>query len=111
MDFTNEITILTWKLVKNMNGITLEEGLTLASYVKSSTYRYKVLESLKKHNIATPTTISKDTGILVNHMSNVLRELKQNGYVECINEDTHKGRLYRLTMMGNLIVSDYLPLL
>ena len=91
--------------------LTLEEGLVMASYVKSSTYRYKVLECLHTHKVSTPTMISEDTGILVNHMSNILKQLKENGYVECINEESRKGRLYRLTSLGELVVSNYLPLL
>ena len=95
----------------SVEDLTFEEGLTLASYVKTSTYRYKVLDCLKKQNVATPTMISRETGIMINHMSNILRQLKDKGYVECINESSKKGRLYRLTSMGEVIASDYLPLL
>ncbi len=85
-------------------------ALVLASYIKSSQYRFKVAESLMG-SVMTPTEISNDTGILVAHMSNVLKQLKSKDIIECINEDARKGRLYRLTDTGNLVVNEYLPLL
>lgn len=85
------------------------EGLTLASYIKTSKYRYKVMRSLKKYSLQTPTEISKDTGILVSHMSNVLRQLKEKNLIECVNENSHKGRIYRLTSIGYVVANDYLP--
>lgn len=36
-----------------------------------------------------------------NHISNVLRQLKDHELVECINLEVKKGRLYRLTEKGN----------
>ena len=39
-------------------------------------------------------------------MSNVLRDLKQNGVVECINEEVRRGRLYRLTDLGEEIAEN-----
>ena len=39
-------------------------------------------------------------------MSKVLKELKDAGIAECINEDVRKGRLYRLTDVGNEIAEN-----
>ena len=50
--------------------------------------------------------ISKDSGIKKNHISKVLRELKDAGVAECINEESKRGRLYRLTSLGNKIVDN-----
>ena len=47
-----------------------------------------------------PKDIAKDSGILQNHISNVLRELKDKNVVECLNPNRRKGRLYRLTDDG-----------
>ena len=55
-----------------------------------------------------PTQIAKDAGIRPNHISKVLRELKESGVAECINEDQKKGRLYRLTDVGEEIVDKIL---
>ena len=38
-------------------------------------------------------------------MSKVLKELKESGVAECINEEARKGRLYRLTELGEEIVT------
>ena len=71
-----------------------------------SSYRANTVKTLK-NEVKTPTNIAEDAGIRVNHISKVLRELKESGVAECINEDSRKGRLYRLTDVGDEIV-DYL---
>lgn len=68
-------------------------------YVARSTYRVKVLKSLKT-NVKMPKQIANDSGILTNHISNVLRQLKEKDIVECINPEVRKGRLYRLSDEG-----------
>ena len=56
-----------------------------------------------KNETKIPTQIAKDAGIRSNHISKVLRELKEVGVAECINEEARKGRLYRLTDLGEEI--------
>ncbi|WP_407374853.1 winged helix-turn-helix domain-containing protein [Methanobrevibacter sp.] len=73
------------------------------AYVNISTYRAKAVKSLKDQ-IKTPTKIAKDTGIRKNHISKVLKELKDEGVAECVNEEAYRGRLYRLTKEGKEIV-------
>ena len=53
-----------------------------------------------------PTQIAKDAEIRTNHISKVLKELKSEGIAECINEEQRKGRLYRLTDVGDEIVKN-----
>ncbi|WP_459538153.1 transcriptional regulator [Methanobrevibacter sp.] len=53
-----------------------------------------------KDDVKMPMEIAQDSGIDKNHISKVLRELKDEGIAECINEETKKGRLYRLTDIG-----------
>ena len=65
-------------------------------YVKRSQYRSKILKSLVD-DVKMPSQIAKDTGIVQNHISNSLRQLKEHELVECINPEVRKGRLYRLT--------------
>lgn len=78
-----------------------ENLLILASYVKISSYRFKVVEVLSKNKkVMIPTDIAKSCDIRTNHISKVLSELKSNGIVECLNEEARKGRLYRLTDLG-----------
>lgn len=75
-------------------------------YIKKSSYRYKVVKALGT-DIKLPKEIANDSGILLNHISNVLRNLRENGIIECLNPNLRKGRLYRLTDKG-LEVFEYL---
>ena len=72
-------------------------------YIEKSQYRSKVLKTLA-NNAKMPSQIAKDTGIVQNHISNTLRQLKEHDLVECINPEVRKGRLYRLTDDGEEIV-------
>lgn len=86
--------------------ITIEdETLIKLSYVNISSYRAKTVKSLRGE-VKIPTKIAEDTGILPNHISKVLKELKEAGVAECINEEAKKGRLYRLTDVGEEIAEN-----
>ncbi len=54
----------------------------------------------------TPTQIANDSDIRMSHISNVLKELKDCGVAECINENERKNRIYRLTPLGRDIVKN-----
>ena len=82
-----------------------DETLKKYSYVSISSYRTKTVKSLQ-NEVKIPTNIAKDTGILPNHMSKVLKELKDVGVAECINPEVRKGRLYRLTDLGDEIANN-----
>lgn len=68
-------------------------------YVNRSKYRTRTLRAIGD-GIKMPKEIARDSGILQNHISNVLRELKDKDLVECLNPDVRKGRLYRLSDDG-----------
>ena len=68
-------------------------------YVSKSSYRVKVIKALGE-DAKMPTKIADDSGILPNHISNVLRQLKEKEIVECLNPEMRKGRLYRLSDEG-----------
>ena len=53
-----------------------------------------------------PSQIAKDSDILQNHISAVLRQLKEHELVECINPEVRKGRLYRLTDKGDEVIKN-----
>ena len=82
-----------------------DETLKIFAYVSISSYRAKSLKALKDGE-KTPTNIAKDSGIRLNHISNVLRELKQQDLVVCLNEDKRKNRLYKLTSLGEEIAEN-----
>ena len=81
--------------------MSFEIECTIA-YVLSSTYRLKVVKVLHK-NMSFPAKIAKNSGIRLNHISKVLKDLKDNNIVECINPEVRKGKLYRLTDKGEKI--------
>lgn len=74
-------------------------------YVEKSSYRVKVLKAIGG-DVKIPTEIANDSGVLRSHVSNVLRELKDEDLVECLNPKSRKGRLYRLTQEGSDILDD-----
>ena len=82
-----------------------DEMLTEISYVEISKYRTKVMKSLNE-DVKIPSVIAKDSGIITNHISKVLSELKAHELVECINPEVRKGRLYRLTDKGDVVVKN-----
>ena len=77
-----------------------DELLKKCSYVAISSYRRKVLETLK-NDVKIPTKISEESGVGIKHVSNVLTDLKEHNLIVCINEDAHKGRLYRKLLFLN----------
>ena len=79
-----------------------DETLKIFAYVSISSYRAKSLKALMDGK-KTPTNIAKDSGIRLNHISNVLRELKEQDLVVCLNEDQKKYRYYELTELGEEI--------
>ena len=76
-----------------------DETLKVYGYVISSSYRERSVKSLNDSN-KIPTDLAEDIGVRTNHISKVLRELKECGVAECINEEKRKNRVYRLTPMG-----------
>ena len=81
-----------------------DKTLKTFAYVDISSYRRETVKVLKGE-VKMPTQIARDSGIRTNHISKVLRELKEANVVECINcKEARKGRLYRLTDAGKEIV-------
>lgn len=71
-------------------------------FVKRSSYRQNVLKSLA-NDVLMPKEIAKRSNIKTNHVSKVLAELKSKELIEIINPEVRKGRLYRLTDIGEEI--------
>lgn len=76
-----------------------DEIFQLLGYVMASEYRTNILKSIGK-SIKIPSAIAEDIGLRTNHVSNVLKDLKENDLVICLNEDARKGRLYKNTKLG-----------
>lgn len=74
-------------------------------YVEKSSYRVRILKAIGD-DVKIPTEIANDSGVLRNHVSNVLRELKEQDLIECLNPNSRKGRLYRVTDEGSEILKE-----
>ena len=72
-------------------------------FVRRSTYRQRVLKSLND-DVLMPKEIAERSNIKTNHVSKVLSELKSKELIELVNPEARKGRLYRLTSVGDEIV-------
>lgn len=81
-----------------------DETLKIFAFISISSYRSKALKALEKED-KTPTQIANDSNIRMSHISNILKELKDCGVAECINEGERKNRIYRLTPLGRDIVN------
>ena len=76
-----------------------ERILESLGYVMASTYRLSVIQYIGK-GVKIPSDIARKIGVRTNHISNVLADLKANGLVICLNENAHKGRLYKNTELS-----------
>lgn len=81
-----------------------DEILKPLGYVMASSYRLSVIKYIG-NGVKIPSDIAKKIGVRTNHISNVLADLKENGLVICLNEDAHKGRLYKNTELSIEIIN------
>lgn len=85
--------------------IDKNEVTKIASWVIISSYRNRVMIALGG-KLKTPSTLARESGVKINHISKTLKELKQKKLVICINEDVHKGRLYQMTDLGKQVLQE-----
>ena len=76
------------------------------SMIKNSEYRKKILLSLTNVNYLTPSEISEKTKLRLNHVSNFLKDLKDNKLILCLNDDDKRGRLYQITELGKKVAKE-----
>ena len=76
------------------------------SIIKNSEYRRKILLSLVEVNYLTPSEISEKTKLRLNHVSNFLKDLKDNKLIICLNDDEKRGRLYQITELGKKVAKE-----
>lgn len=72
-------------------------------FVLASEYRKKVIIFLQDRP-NTPSVISEKTKIYPSHISNTLSELVEKKLVVCITPKLRKGKLYKLTTIGLIIL-------
>ena len=76
------------------------------SIIKNSGYRRKILFSLSDANYLTPSEISEKTKLRINHISNFLKDLKDNKLIICLNDAEKRGRLYQITELGKRVAKE-----
>lgn len=81
-----------------------KEIIVLAGWVKASSYRNRVMINLG-NKTKTPSSIARDAQIRMNHVSAVLKSLKEKQLIICLNEDSKKGRLYQITDLGKQVIN------
>ena len=73
------------------------------AFVKASKYRTNIVKSLHRCN-KTPKELSIELSAHQKTIYVTLRQLRDQEIVEVINPEARKGRLYKLTEMGEAIV-------
>ncbi len=73
-------------------------------FVISSKYRKAVIFSLRERP-KTPSEIALESKCNISHISRALRELSGSRLTECVNPDATKGRVYKLTEIGEKVVA------
>ena len=87
-------------LYKNNIIIMNDESIfKLVGYVIASEYRTNIVKSIGEE-IKIPSVIAEEVNLRTNHVSKVLKDLKEEGIVVCLNEEARKGRLYKNTEVG-----------
>lgn len=81
-----------------------EETVEKLSFVRSSKHRENILRFIDDE-IKIPTEIAQNINISSKHISKYLGELKDKDIVTCLNEQDKRGRLYKLTPLGNEILN------
>ena len=84
-----------------MNKVTKWEDI---SFVVSSNYRKKVLQSLE--NPKMPSRISKELNINKTHISKTLNELTKRKVIKCLTPNSSKGKIYVIEDYGKEILKE-----
>lgn len=79
--------------------MTNEKIYETLGFVWASEYRINVIKCIGE-DMKIPSAIGNEIGLRTNHVSNVLKDLKENGIVICLNEKAKKGRIYKNTELG-----------
>ncbi len=79
------------------------EKWDLIGFVKISPHRRQTLKALEKDYLM-PSEIARLTGIRTTQASSALIDLKSKELVVCMNESAHKGRIYKITELGEDIL-------
>jgi len=71
----------------------------IIGFIKASTHRIKILDSLNQKE-QTPKELQDSIKIHFSQISLILKELIDKDLVQCLNEDSRKGKIYSITEKG-----------
>ncbi|MFH7880754.1 MAG: MarR family winged helix-turn-helix transcriptional regulator [Candidatus Aenigmatarchaeota archaeon] len=98
---------ILWKKFKEkrrnnlfMKGSYFEE----VSYLLSSSLSLKILIAISSLPFPTPTLIAKTIKCSPSNVSTKLIKLREKGLTICITPERRKGRIYKLTKKGKIVI-------
>lgn len=80
-----------------------EDLIEKVSFVRLSKHRTKILKILE-NGIMMPSEIKKQNKISYTHLSRYLNSLKDKNLIVCLNEQSKKGRYYKITPEGEKVL-------
>ena len=86
-----------------INQLTEEEKWELIGFVRISPHRLLTIQALR-NGFLMPSEIARLTGMKTTQASSALIDLKKKNLVVCMNESSHKGRIYQSTELGLAIL-------
>lgn len=78
----------------------------MVEYIKISKHREKVFKTLKNGS-KKPSDIARETNLNINSVSLSLKQLTEKELVYLLNPDDKKGRLYKLTELGETLIKEF----
>ena len=81
------------------NDADYQDCIETLAYIKRSRNREKVVTIIGT-SIKIPSEIAKAMDLRINQISAILKDLKEQNIVICLNEDDRTGRLHQLTPKG-----------
>lgn len=82
----------------------VEEYLEELSIIKASKHKQNIINILSDETVKIPSEIGFALDLKTSHISTNLKELKEMDIVKCLNEEKKKGRLYRITNKGMILL-------
>ena len=77
----------------------------MLEYIRISKHREKVFRALKNGS-KKPSDIAKETNLHINNVSSSLKQLTEKELVYLLNPEDKKGRLYKLTEIGEKLMKE-----
>lgn len=76
------------------------------SFVLRAKNRLEIIKQLKEGN-KTATNIAKGTKMYKSHVSRALKDLMNEGLIECLNPNDRDYKFYRLTRRCKILLSEF----